>query len=309
MTIQSILEQDYEFDVDMLIEPIQKATLARLVAQVRTELRIEQDTIKLSTLAEDFNLNIESDPVNIPKSEVGLTRQTYHVPVIDTMLSYYIEELLRMEGTKLPYNERVAKAGKYFARVEDVMLFGSNVFQDGVPIADYTPLAASGNYTPATSQFDISTYEKGITTFAEMLKQLVTTYGNLKGYDINFIVTPDVYGTMLGNINLNSDRHLFDELLKMLRNVGSNNSNIYVSHYLGATLSKSKLGDVTITENNTNAMLLLNDIETFMILASPFDKRKETSEINGIDVALIERWFPFVFKNSGIIYSDTVVLS
>lgn len=309
MAANGYLQSDYEFDVNMLVDPIRKATLARKIATIQTVLGISQDTVKLDTVAESFAINIESDPVNVPKSAVGLTRATYHVPVLDTMLGYGVDELQRINSSKLPYNGRVARAGTDFAKYEDIMLLGASVLQDGVASADYTPLAASGNYTAASTELNVSTYALGVSTLAGLIKQLITSYGNIKGYDLNLIMTPDVYGTALGVLNTNGDRHLIDEMVAMLQNAGSANSNIYVSHYLGGSMSKGTDGRIDITTGSTNAMLLLNNPIVFGVLASPFAQRLSVDNIDGVKVVLLERYFPFVFKTSGIIYSATVVLS
>ena len=299
------LDNEYTFDTGMLVEPIRQETVARKLIAFNTSLPVSGKELDIESFIEDVIINVGLDPGQARKMAFEMKKNTYKIPYISVALSYNRHQLARISGSKLPYNARVAAAGNYFAKVEDAFIYASTFtgFQDDM--SEFKSLTKTGSYTAASSDLDLTSYTTARSTLVGMLEQLITTFGNLKSYEIVLVVTNDVLARMFKITNTYDGEDIYDMSNRVLKNIGAPNSRVVNAPYLGGTLTKTDEG-LTPATGSTNALLYINSKKYWDVYTSPFEAPTSQDPITGVEVEIGERIFPYVFKSEALIYSSNV---
>jgi hypothetical protein len=299
------LEESYKVDSGMLVETIRKETVVRKTVPISTVLDPDDLELQIESLVDDLVVNMGMDPVQARKSVMHLNRVTKEVPELDMEFQWTDPQVQRINKSKVPISQRIAKGSVEFTKYEDAM-FLAEVLTGTV--GDIQAIGVTGNHTDWTSNLDLTSYTTLKSSLAVGIGLLITGIGNIKPYPIYLYVTPDVYNRLLGIGNATSDRNGVEYVNDTLRTSGAPTSGVVVSENLGCTLTKTVAG-LSITTNTATAALMASAGKFMTIFNSPFKQPFELSETRGYYSRIYERWLPIIHHITAIIYSDTVDLT
>ena len=296
------LETSYTFDTNMLIEPIRKASQVRQVAPIKTVLDPSDLQVDIETVADDLNISIDLEAFETPRSIQTLTKAPKTVPVLQGEIAYTWDELVRINKSKLPMNQRVANMGTELANIEDghVWAVSSTGLKDGGAM----PWIENGTAVG----WDVDAYATMIASATGMgahLGTMATALGNLKQYKLIFGFNDKAFSTMAGiesGVGANDTVLLvFDRMLKLYGGAGSGLLQI---PNLGAALTVGDGGKTVVTVEADECVALMAIDPKFMeVYASPLDTRQDpVTKRKGLAIKVVERWLPVVHNAAAIMY-------
>lgn len=291
------LEESYTFDVDMLIEPIRKSSVARNHFMFMTELNPWDLEIDLTDVEDDLNIAVNVEPFDTPTSKNALNRNTYQTAVMHGEVSYPWDELQRINSSKLPMTERVRLVGYQLGQVTDGMLFAAS--STGLQDGDHQPLLENGT----SFDFDLDDYTTARDTVGQAIAAINTNLGNIQQYPLKFFINDKAFETLIQQHNANTDNSALTAIRELLTMFGGPGSGIFLTPRLGCALTVS--GDVVNITNEADeaaALMSLNPAG-FSILDSPLDDRpRPTTKADGFYTKIVQRILARVHKANAIQY-------
>lgn len=271
---------------------------------VLTELKPHTRQAELFEQVNDFNTTYRMNPT-LTRSEMTIKPSTVPTPVISGSLTYPWDELQTINDGKLPIDQRARDMAINMQQTEDrIALSEALAIVDGIAV---TGVKATGtNSVAAATEFNASTYPLAISTLELMIGQIIDGLKELSD-PLVFCVTPDIYKSLRGAENANTDANAIREIEARLKEVNPNSSGVISSAWLGGTptLNANKLG---FTDGTTNAVLMNWNPQFYHIQESIMEIRENPiTKINGLVTQWVRRWRPIYRKKEAIIYSATAV--
>ena len=298
------LDTSYKFDTGMLVKPIRKASMLRQVlgSAIKTVLDPSDLQVTIETLTDDFNIGVDREPYETTRSTQSLIKDTYNVSVIQGEMSYGYDEIVRINNSKLPYNERVATMGTEIAEAEDAMFWAASTV--GLKDGDHQAFIENGTAV----SFDVDAYSTSIATATGLgahLGTLGTNLGNLKQYPLIFAYNDKAFSTMAGiesGVGANDTTlQVFDRMLKLYGAPGSGLAHI-PNLGCAVTVNSDNSMTVTVEADECVALMALSD-KFFTGYFSPLDARlRPPNKVDGQYVKVLERALGRVHNSNAIMY-------
>ena len=301
--MSQVLPESYTFQRDKLIEPIRKASILRMLGiPINTSAKAHQNTTVITTVSDDPNIAIAPEPIAGVRSTNAVTQVRKEIPVMSAPVSYEYDELLRINDGVLPFDRRMEILGKWIADMEEAYAFA--LTSTGVRDSDAIPFIQGGT---AVTDFDLETGDLAVVGLMTNIAKMITRYGSLKTRPLVLAFNAVSYSRALGLVSSKTDKNFLDIAQEALVFHGGPGSGMVLLPHLSCAITQ--VDDViTITNSVNEAMaLMLIDSNHFEIISSPLDQRSDgVSEIRGLEINVIQRFFPYVHDTLSILREDNV---
>ncbi|MCK5616033.1 hypothetical protein KAR91_79960 [Candidatus Pacearchaeota archaeon] len=252
------------------------------------------------------------------RSKFGTQGIVLPTPGIEDGLMYTHYELEGVQGDILPLDDRQRLLASYFAEAEDRIFFAGpdpgigsagNMSITNLASAATINGAVPGTYgsTTATAELDLNTVVTTAATLGGMIGQIRTAFGpNLKANALKLVVTGDVIDSIDGAVDSATTRTYHDVIVDALNRAGADGGGeILATNMLGAALDFDT-SEIEVTAGTTNAMLMWIGSGFAEVQTSALAQRRDENDIDGLRIAIEEKYVP-VFKNPlAHVYSATV---
>lgn len=298
-----ILKGDYRIETAQLITPIYNTSKVASYFPIIRDLKAHSKSVRYFTQTDDrqYRYNMETDSA---LSHHGITPTDTPTPVISTNYHWGVDELARINDSKLPADGRLSIGRQTLIDAEEtIALTGATVALNDV--ATTTVDTTGTNSVAATTAFNVTTHALAISTFEGMIGQLIDGLEEVVD-PLAFVVNPDIYKKIRGLVNANTDLRTLNELNERMREINSASPGVIPSKFLTATVARAGPGKFTITAGSKNACLFNINPQYYRIHASPITTRSALHEIQGLHVQQLERWRTVFIKKEAIIYEDVV---
>lgn len=251
-------------------------------------------------------------------ASIGITLNT---PGIQDGLHYDHYELEAIQGDIIPFDERQRAVSRRFMLAEDRIFFAGpdpelavaggtagNLAATAKASAATINAAAAGIYacTTATNELNLTTALTMADTMSSWIAQVRTglALDSLKELSAALVVTPDVKARLEGGLTANTDILFEDTMMRiLLKAYGS--AVILTTSMLGATLDYNNQ-KLAITAGSVNSLLMSIDGNSMAeVRTSALINRKKENEIDGVTVALEEKYVPIFKQPLANIYGST----
>lgn len=301
----SILAGDYRIETDQLITPIYTRSKVPTIYPIIRDLRPSSKSVRYFTQLDDaqYRYNMEVDET---LSHVGYTPVDTPTPVISSNFHWGVDELDRMNQSKIPVDGRLAIGQKIHIEAQErVTLTGSTVALDDVLCRSVDQVGTTS--TAWGTAFNVTTHALAISTFESAIGQLID---GLEEVDqpLALVVNPNVYKLIRGLVNANTDLRTLNELNNRMKEINPASPGVINSKYLTATVVRSGPGKYAVTAGTSNACLYAIDPQFYRIHASVVDPRSAMHPITGLHAQLVERWRAVYIEKKAIIYEDAVTI-
>ncbi len=301
---------DYRIETDQLIKPIYTRSKVPSIYPIIRNLRASSKSVRYFKQLDDpqYSYGMEVDET---LSHVGYTSVDTPTPVISSNFHWGVDELDRMNQSKIPVDDRLAIGHKiHIDGQERAALTGTTVALDDVAVTSVDVTTAStGNATAWTTAFNVTTHALCISTFESAIGQLLDGLEDIDPYPLALVVNPNVYKLIRGLVNSNTDLRTLNELNERMREINSASPGVISSKYLTATVTRSGPGQYTITAGTSNACLYAISPQFYRIHASVAEVRSAMHPIQGLHSQLVERYRPVYIEQAAIIYEDAVTVA
>ena len=298
-----VLPESYTFQKEKLIGPIRKASILRgLGIPIHTNMKAHQNTTKITTVSDDPNIAIAPEPVAGIRSTNSVVQVRKEVPVISAPVSYDYDELLRIDDGVLPFDKRMEILGHHIADLEEAFAFALS--STGVRDSDSIPFIQGGT---AVTDFDLETGDLAMVGLMTNIGKMITRYGDLKNRPLVLGFNAVSYVQALKLVSSKNDTPFLTLADAALKEHGGAGSGYRLINRLSCAITQED-DVITITNSANEAMaLMLIDGNHFEIESSPLAQRSDgVSEIRGLEINVIERFFPYVHDALSILREDNV---
>jgi len=291
-----------------LITPIQKATKARAIAPVFTELDPTQDTVVIEELAEkiivDYHYGTKSDD---QLSSFEFTKTTVPVPRLNARMVLDWDDYVAAQAGKLDMSGRQQRIAVEMARREDMAFFG----EDDKTLVKGPSDTTNNSTAWGATVLDVTTYALIESSLPAGIGQLIDNGIEVDQFPLFLAVTPDVYKLMMGAPSLKDGENGLALANRLLNELGAPKAvpGVIMTDKLGASIT-TVTGVPTYTASTSNAALFAHSPQHYGVFASVLDPRPGAiDKYNGARIRFVERWLPYFFKTEAIIYEAGVTIS
>ena len=285
------LPNSYTFDTAMVIEPIRKASVLRTLGiPIKSVLTSTEKSVVIKTVTDDPKIGIAPEPFVGVRSTNQITEVRKQVPIWSAPLSYPWDELVNIENSILPFNQRVGIVGTYLAQYEQAHAFAAST--TGVRDSDSIPFVQGGT---AVTTLTLASGDAAIAGLREEIGVLVTRYGSLKNRPLILAFNNVSFAIAVKLVSSKTDKTFLSMAQEELLLQGGAGSGFVIIAELACALTVSD--DIVTITNNTNESiaLMLVDENHFEIYASDVDQRsKAVNTLEGLNMNIVERWMPYV---------------
>jgi hypothetical protein len=292
-----ILSEDYQVEQDMITRPIYERNIIRQgLFPIYQEADVsDKQSIHYAQL-DDLNWAYLMEPM-APRMDVGVTPVTTDVPVIGSELSYSVDELRRINGSKIPYGDRVRVMQENLIKAELAICLAGTT-QTGMTHVVSSVSTTGTNSTACSANATVTDFQG----------DLIDNFDTIGDYPLYLVMTNDVYKVIRGVTNTYYEGNLLDEYIRRLRSVHPA-SGVFSTNYLGGTVTAAA-GKVSLsTDGTTNMCLFQHTPQHYGVQTSPLDVRADSNPLHGLTAWFLERFRPIYKEKKAIIYDSTVTIA
>ena len=304
--------EDVQNITNEIVNPIyvHSENVVRQIFPIVQDLKAETQQLKYYTKEDDIPYGVGQEVKNW-LGHVAYGSATKDTMVISENLHYGYDELQRIQGSPLPVDERMkALREKMIEAEQRVGIYGATVALDNVKAqTSFVSGVGTTSVASTAAAFNVTTYALGVTSFENMLAQIISGLGKPPTDPLALLMTTDVYGIARSVHSLVSDRNLIDELNDRMKKINSASPGVLVSDMMGATITWNGNRNTMTAGTLKTAMFNINS-QYYRIHTSPMFLRTDgVSNLSGQHILVGERFTPLYIKKQAIIYEATTTIA